>query len=200
MLVFDAVSFGSQQRVYAQTTTIIQIGNFWFCDPSFEGRTCETTIDVGDTIEWRWPGVRSDTSHTTTECSGDLDACPEPHLWDSGTRTGGTFSYTFGTPGSFFYRCQVHPTLMQGRITVLAGEQPTPTPTTTPMPAPSPVPSPSPLPTPTPVVLEDAQEPKTLPIMGGPPRASGSGSIRWLALGALVIGAGGLYAVRMRRG
>jgi len=49
--------------------TTIDTGNFWFCDPSFQGSVCDTTIQVGDTVTWNWV----EGTHTTTECGADCD-------------------------------------------------------------------------------------------------------------------------------
>ncbi len=113
-LVFAAAA-GPHQQARAQTATVIEVGDFWFCDSSFQSGVCETTISVGDTVQWQWVGS---SSHTTTECGGDLDACSQPHLWDSPVQSAGTFSFSFDSPGSFVYRCQVHPSVMRGRIAV----------------------------------------------------------------------------------
>jgi len=120
-----ALSYHGGSGAAAQETTTIQVGDLWFCDASNEDGVCETTIAAGDTVEWQW--VVSSV-HTTTECGGDLDNCPAPHLWDSEPKGSGTFAFTFDSPGTFVYRCAVHPDEMRGRITVHAAQQPTATP------------------------------------------------------------------------
>ncbi len=64
------------------------------------------TVSVGDTVTWEnVQGV----GHTTTADGGE---------WNSGSlSTGGTFSHTFETAGSFTYFCQIHPA-MEGTIEV----------------------------------------------------------------------------------
>jgi plastocyanin len=63
---------------------------------------------VGDTVKWTNNGG---VSHTTSA---------KGNVWNSGTLTpGATFSFTFTTTGVFKYRCQIHPTLMQGSIKVV---------------------------------------------------------------------------------
>ena len=43
-------------------------------------------------------------------------------MWDSGLLdTGGTFSFTFGTPGTFAYFCEIHPDIMTATVTVVEG-------------------------------------------------------------------------------
>jgi len=150
--------------VGAQTTTTVQMGDLWFCDPSFQNGVCETTVTAGDTVEWVWVGSQP---HTTTECAGDLDSCGSPHLWDSPVQTGGTFSFTFDAPGAFLYRCQVHLFEMRGVITVLA-PQPTPTPTPTRVASPTPGPTPTPTQAVSPTPASPA--PAAVPNGGGPPR------------------------------
>ena len=64
------------------------------------------TVNVGDTVEWR----------------GDFSIHPlvsDNGLW--GTEGGGsTFSFTFNSPGTFDYHCQVHQALgMTGDVTVI---------------------------------------------------------------------------------
>ncbi len=72
------------------------------------------TINAGDTVTWANNGS---VPHTTTSLDG---------LWDSGLlNPGQTFSVPFATPGSYRYRCNVHP-FMHGTILVTA---PTSTPT-----------------------------------------------------------------------
>ena len=127
LLVIAAASFGWQQGARAQTPTIIEIGDNWFCDSSFENGVCEREINVGDTVEWQWVGTGLyRASHTTTECAGDLDTCSGDHLWDSPVQNSGTFGpVTFSSSGTFLFRCQVHPDVMRGKITVVDAERPT---------------------------------------------------------------------------
>jgi plastocyanin len=74
------------------------------------------TVKVGTTVQWTNTGP---SSHTTVSDAG---------LWASGTLSppsggggygggsGGTFSYTFMTTGTFGYHCAIHPpTLAQYR-------------------------------------------------------------------------------------
>ncbi len=192
IFVFDA-----EREARAQMTTTIQVGDLWFCGPSLPNGVCDTTIRVGDTVVWQWVGV---SFHTTTECGGNLDVCPEPHLWDSPAQKTGTFAFTFNSPGAYVYRCQVHATVMRGRITVLAATpQPTATPSPTPLASASPSPSPG----------APAPTPGALPAGGGAPPSQppGQGPLAaaawWLALaaggGILLIAAAGLVVRTLRR-
>jgi plastocyanin len=94
------------------------------------------TITVGTTVTWT--NVTTNIPHTTTSDT--------PGIWDSGTvNPGGTFSFTFNTPGTFGYHCTFHQSLgMVGTITVVspvstptntatATRRPTHTPTLTPV-------------------------------------------------------------------
>src|SRR3989304_5945902 len=112
-----AVLLPAGHEALAQPAVIVKVGNFWFCDVGYIGRVCPTTVTAGDAVEWQWVASGG---HTVTECAGDLETCPEPHLWDSGPMAGGAFSFTFDTPGTYAYRCQLHPSFMLGSITVLA--------------------------------------------------------------------------------
>jgi plastocyanin len=104
--------------VRADVSTV-SIMNFAFNPPS-------TTVHVGDTVTWT--NNDSFIAHTTTSSAA---------LWDSGAlSTGQGFSFTFTSPGTFAYHCNIHP-FMAGTITVLdsgATSTFTPTPTATPQP------------------------------------------------------------------
>ena len=172
------------QGTLAQSTATIQVGDYYFCDSSFENGVCETTVNAGDTIEWQFSGAQL---HSTTECGGDLDACPEPHLWDSSFMDSGSFVFVFGTPGTFLYRCQVHPDQMRGRVIVLAAAQPSP----------SPQASPQATATPTPRLQVSA-----VPSGGGVPPEDDGGALAWIAIvggGVLVASAAALAALGLRR-
>ena len=64
------------------------------------------TISVGDTVTW----TNNDAvAHTSTSNTG---------VWNSGTLTNGqSYSFVFGSTGSFPYHCTFHPT-MTGTIIV----------------------------------------------------------------------------------
>src|SRR6266542_964408 len=103
-------------EVSAATTTV-NVGDFWFCNSSFSGSVCPTRIATGDTVTWNW--VRG-AAHSTTACSdGTFSTCGAAQGWDSPIMTSGTFSRTFNNTGTFYYRCQVHPTAMRGRVEVI---------------------------------------------------------------------------------
>jgi len=169
-----------------QETTTVEVGDYYFCDPSYVNGVCETTVNDGETVAWQWVGSEV---HTTTECAGDLDACPEPHLWDTELMDSGSFSFAFDTPGTYLYRCQAHPIEMRGQITVLAAAQPTPTPQASPQASPLGA-------TPTP-----AAQPSAVPAGGGAPPPEGGQTPLWpaVAAGGLLIASAAVALRRLRR-
>ncbi len=190
-----ALSGGSGAR--AQTTTTIQVGDVWFCSVSSTDGVCETTISAGDTVEWLWVGGDS---HTTTACSGsDFATCDAAQGWNSPVQDSGSFTQTFTTAGTFYYKCLVHPgppvsgPFMRGTITVLAVE---PTLTPTPIPTPTSSPAPTLTPQPSPQVLSEEStssagpapvdvQPAAVPTGGGePPSDDGAAALWWWALAA----------------
>ncbi|MCI0776859.1 MAG: hypothetical protein J4N95_01650 [Chloroflexi bacterium] len=97
----------------------VAVGDIWFCGPLFQGEVCDTTIDPGTTVQWDFgpAGI----GHTVTDCG---ESCSNPTIsphFDSGVVVdGSTFKYTFDSPGTYLYYCQIHPTLQLGRIIVLS--------------------------------------------------------------------------------
>jgi prepilin-type N-terminal cleavage/methylation domain-containing protein len=94
----------------AQTTITIDVFNFDF--GNFQtGQPIDPTIQVGDTVRWRFvQGV-----HTTTSDTG---------LWDSGfLGPPSTFSHTFTQVGTFTYHCDLHPD-MTGQVIVTPVPEP----------------------------------------------------------------------------
>lgn len=195
MTVLAGFALNTGSGSHSQSATTVEVGDSWFCDPG--DTTCQTTdggdvdvmttVNAGDQIDWSWVGSLP---HTTTACSGsDFATCDGSQGWDSGAQMSGTFSFTFKTAGTFYYRCNIHPDQMRGQITVLATQEPTPSPT--PPPAPSPTPSPSSsAATPTPVAV---------PAGGGaPPETDGSARVWWLivATGGMLLGSASIFTLR----
>jgi plastocyanin len=188
-----AVAFAlAASSASAQQTVTVDVGDTFFCDSSFQGGVCTTTIDAGDTVSWDFGGSLA---HTTTECGGDCSSPSGSPLWDSGTMSTGTFEHTFDTPGTYVYYCQVHGAgVMQGEIVVQgAAQQPTAaatTVTTTPAGGTGPA-------TATPGTI-------VAPVTGGATPGDSSGNGWWLAAlaaaGAVLTGLGALaYRVRASR-
>ncbi len=92
----------------------VNIGDNWFCDPSFAGSVCPRTILTGDTITWSWVGGNP---HSSTACNSTFTSCGAAQGWDSGIKSSGTFVRTFNSAGTFFYHCSVHGS-MRGRLDV----------------------------------------------------------------------------------
>jgi plastocyanin len=64
----------------------------------------DLTIKVGDTVIWTWTqGVHNVTGAPFG--SGDKNS-------------GDTYGFTFQAGGSYAYTCTIHPSLMQGTVTV----------------------------------------------------------------------------------
>ncbi len=111
-------------------TATIQVGDTWFCSPTFQGSVCDITIPPGDTVSWDFGGAV--VTHTTRECGASCDNPTMMPLWDSTLSHGPTFQFTFNQNGTFLYRCEVHPQLMRGRIIVQASPPPPTAPPTSP--------------------------------------------------------------------
>ncbi len=88
----------------AQTTFTVHVSNFQF-------NPATVNAVVGDKIKWVWDNG----FHTTTSTSVPTGAT----TWDAPLQTtGASFTYTLSVAGSYSYECTVHPTQMQGTITV----------------------------------------------------------------------------------
>ncbi len=82
----------------------------WMQNTSFNAKN--KTITAGTKITW----VNKDSfNHTVTSgTAGNPDG-----LFDSGSLgSGGTFSYTFTTAGTYNYYCRIHQSVMTGKIVV----------------------------------------------------------------------------------
>ena len=176
-VAFAAMTLSARSTQAATTT--VPAGDFYFCNSSFQDGVCETVISAGDTVVWDFAG--SYNSHTSTACGASCDDPTASPLWDSGTISGGTYSRTFDTAGSYLYFCAVHPTQMRGRIVVQAGQPAEP--------------SPSPVGDGTPGAT--ATQGGSLPQAGQGP--SGGDSSSWWLLTALLAGAGGLLGATAYR-
>lgn len=89
---------------FAQTTFTVHVSNFQF-------NPATVNAVVGDKIKWVWDNG----FHTTTSTSVPNSAT----TWDAPLQSAGaTFTYTLTVAGTYNYECTVHPTQMQGTITV----------------------------------------------------------------------------------
>lgn len=73
----------------------------------------DLTIQADQTVTWTFNGG----PHTVTE--GTAVGTPPTPLFDSGLRSSGSFTFTFDTPGTYDYICEIHVGMgMTGTITV----------------------------------------------------------------------------------
>lgn len=180
LAVTAAMIAGAPVHVRAAQVNV-DVGNFYFCDQSFQGGVCETTITAGDTIVWSV----SAGFHTVTECDVNYATCPPAGGFDSGTVSQGQqFQRTFDSAGTFYYRCDFH-AVMRGRITVQAIQAPT-TPTPTPSPTTAPTMAASATPTRTPAAV---------PATGGAPSSQApAAGLAFVVAGILMAVAGAAAA------
>ena len=85
----------------------IMVGDFFFTP-------ADITINVGETVQW----INTSGTHNV---NGSQMAYPaNPESFGSGNPASGnwTYEFTFDTPGFYRYRCDVHPGMMTGTITV----------------------------------------------------------------------------------
>jgi len=73
------------------------------------------TVPVGTTVQWV---NDSNAYHTVTSMDGPMVLTPNGLYDQTVTSVGETFSYTFATPGTYFYFCAPHADYMTGTITV----------------------------------------------------------------------------------
>jgi plastocyanin len=96
----------------AAATRIVDVQDFSFRDT--QELTSTSHIHVGDTVQWNWiSGFHSTTSGPCPPCSQNGDG-----NWNSGARSGSSFSHTFSSAGTFPYYCNVHTISMTGTIIV----------------------------------------------------------------------------------
>jgi plastocyanin len=108
LAVAMALVGGAQEAVTAQGASSVTI-----VDNAYN--PAQITVPQGTQITWTNTGAAI---HTVTSQSG---------AFDSGFLTSGqTFSFTFTSPGTFDYICQVHPNAMSGTVTVTAAAQAAP--------------------------------------------------------------------------
>lgn len=119
LIVFTFVLFSQPQAAEAADVPV-DVGDIWFCDAGFQGGSCDTFIQPGDSVTWNWVGFLP---HNVVECGPDWNkglACtggggPD---WASATQSSGSFNQPFNTSGVTYYLCTIHPLTMKGTITV----------------------------------------------------------------------------------
>jgi plastocyanin len=111
------------QEAHADTT--IAVGDLWFCNSSFQNGVCETVINQGETVTWNYAG--GVTVHNSRECGANCSSPSGTPVWQlpaAPTAAPWSESFTFNTPGTYLYRCDLHTVAMRGRIVVLAPQPP----------------------------------------------------------------------------
>lgn len=104
----------------------VEVGDFYFCSSAQSGQVCQTNVTAGDTVTWSVAAG----SHTVTQCTdAAFTGCPPAGGFNATVSTGQTFSQTFNTAGTFYYRCDFHPTDMRGSVVVAAAATASPAPT-----------------------------------------------------------------------
>jgi len=113
------LAFAAAKSMAAKPAIIVQMLD---TPPSFQ--PVQTTIKVGDTIEWK--NVGAQLHHVTTDPSaalkkGDVANPPGAKSFDSGfLKPGESFSERFSVAGIYRYTCAVHEAKgMNGEIVVL---------------------------------------------------------------------------------
>jgi plastocyanin len=96
--------------------------------------TCDALINAGDTITWVAPAPLATNLHSVTECTDNTFSVCGPAvdannpIGDSGVRNPPPAVAPSGWPygavqfddgGTYYYRCEIHPSTMRGRVTVL---------------------------------------------------------------------------------
>ncbi len=173
----------------------IQVGDYYFCDPSFTNGVCDTSVVVGTEVAWE---VYSG-GHWINECDETFTVCPPPGGFDFSVVYVGEARYrTFSTEGVYEYRCDFHPAQMRGRILVSSAETPTPTPAPLPTAAPAANASPTPFvaATAAPTVAPPSAAAAALPGTGSALRTTGMSYVLLGVGGALLLIAALAFAVR----
>lgn len=116
LIVFQA-SHATPARSGSAPTVAVQVDDYWFCGPPYQGRVCDTHAEPGTLVVWDMAGAAI--PHSVVECGASCDQPTNEPLWDSGIIDGGSFYMrTFEEPGVYLYYCDLHPTQMRGRIIV----------------------------------------------------------------------------------
>ena len=89
----------------AATTVTVRLQNIAF-------HPTKVVIKPGTTVKWIWLDADIDTQHNVTSLPGGKS------FKSSKTMMSGTYSVKFTKPGTYKYECTIHPTAMQGVITV----------------------------------------------------------------------------------
>jgi len=174
------------------------------CQLANPDSACDAQIHVGDTITWITAPPAAGQPHSVTECTdNNFNTCganvdPNNPIGDSGVlfpfpNQWPSAAVQFTSPGTYYYRCEVHPFNMRGRVVVAQAPAATPSPTPAPTPSPPPAATLSPSGAGSPSAAA-ATSPTATPASvaaGGGPTDEGSG-LPWYLL---AVGAGLLVLV-----
>ena len=120
----------ASQRVSSSNVVVIDSGNEWFGDASYQGGVYETVVHEGGSVQWNMvQGL-----HNVFECGdswSQLGTSCGSAAWSSDmvVPEGSHYTRTFDASGVFYYVCVIHPQTMRGKVTVEAGSDPSPQPT-----------------------------------------------------------------------
>lgn len=80
----------------------------------------QLTVDVGTTVTWKQmdPGFHTVTSGKVDQGSAGVTTEPDGTFASGNLATGDTFTYTFDSPGTYSYFCEIHPATMSGEVIV----------------------------------------------------------------------------------
>ena len=116
------------------------------CQLATPDAACDAQIHAGDSITWITADPVAQAPHSVTECTdGSFTVCgasvdPGNPIGDTGVLFSNqwpTGAVQFTTPGTYYYRCDVHLTNMRGRVVVAQAPSATPSPTLGVTPSPS---------------------------------------------------------------
>lgn len=120
-IMLSVAVFAACVTAYGATANVT-VSSDTFTDNTSGSST--TTINAGDTVLWTWhSGTHTATGGTCSSGGGAYGEgnCTASGVFDSGTRSSGSFSFTFPNAGTFPYYCQFHGTMgMTGTVVVRA--------------------------------------------------------------------------------
>ena len=75
---------------------------------------------TGTTVTWTQQdaGAHTVSSGTVEQGGADVTTTPDGRFESGQLATGATFTFTFDSPGTYPYFCQIHPATMRGEIRI----------------------------------------------------------------------------------
>ena len=109
---------------------VVDAGNEWFGDASYQGGVYESVVHEGGSV--RWDMVQG--LHNVFECGDNwsqIGGSCSSSAWSSDmvVPEGSSYTRRFDASGVFYYVCVIHPLTMRGKVTVEAAGDPPPQPT-----------------------------------------------------------------------